>query len=60
MPSNSSTDRILQAATQLTHAINNPSPPTPFEHVGDAEIVALNKLAEIFNKKAQHNTTTET
>ena len=33
MPTNSSTDRILEAAKQLTYALNNPSPPTPFKLV---------------------------
>ena len=53
MPTNSSTDNLLRAETQLTHALNNPSPPVPFEHVGDEEVIALNKLAAIFQKKAQ-------
>ena len=59
MPSNSSTGRILQAATQLTHALSNSYPPTPFEHVGDAETITLTKITRIFNKKAQSNITTE-
>ena len=50
LPANSSADRILDAAKQLTHALNNPLPPTPFEHIGDEEVMALKKLAEIFNK----------
>lgn len=52
MPTNSSTDRILQAATQLTFAINNPAPPAPFEHIGDKEVTALKKLASIFQKES--------
>ena len=52
MPTNSSTDRILEAATQLTHALNNLSPPVPFEYVGEKEVNALKKLANIFQKKA--------
>ena len=57
MPANSSTDRILQAAKQLTHAPKNPAPETPFEHVGDEEAQASNKLATIFQNKAEaaHN-----
>ena len=60
MPTNSSTDRILQAAKQLTHALKNPAPETPFEHVGDEEVQALNKLATIFQNKAEatHNENT--
>ena len=53
MPTDSSTDRISQAAKQLTHALQNPAPSTPFEHVGNDEVVALNKLADIFQHKAE-------
>ena len=59
MPSNSSTDRIIEAAKQLTEAINNPAPPVPFEYVGDEETVALKKLAAIFSKKINKNNITE-
>lgn len=45
MPKNSSADRILEAAKQLTHALNNPTPSVPFEHVGDEDVTDLRKLA---------------
>ena len=53
MPTNSSTDRLLQAAKDLTHAINNPTPSTPFEHIGNKETTSLKKLAKIFQNKIQ-------
>ena len=52
MSTNLSTDRIWEAATQLTHALQNPSPPVPFEHVGNKDMCALHKLASIFQKRA--------
>ena len=65
MPHNSSADRILEAAKQLTHALNNPAPAVPFEHVGDKDVTDLQKLAEIFSRKAtqqveQRNNTNNT
>lgn len=59
MSTNSSTDRILQAAKQLIHALKNPTPTTPFEHVGDKEVKALNKLASIFHHKAEEAQTAD-
>ena len=53
MPTNSSADRIIQSAKQLIHALNNPSPATPFEHVGDEDVSDLKKIAKIFEKKAE-------
>ena len=60
IPSNSSTDRMIYAARQLTQALNNPSPPVPYKHVGDEETTALTKLAEIFNKRANNRNTAQT
>ena len=53
MPSNSSTDRMVAAARQLTEALNNPAPPVPYEYVGDEETMALKKLATIFTKRIE-------
>ena len=52
-------DRMIYAARQLTQALNNPSPPVPYEHVGDEETTALTKLAEIFNKRANNRDTAQ-
>ena len=52
MPDNSSTDKIVEASRQLTHALNNPFPQTPFEYIGDEEVTALKRLSEIFNEVA--------
>ena len=48
MPKNSSKDRILNAARQLAHVLQNPANETPFEHAGDKNVIALKKLANVF------------
>lgn len=52
LPHNSSKDRAIQAAQELTQALLNPAPATPFEHVGDSNLIALKKLANIFQQQA--------
>ena len=54
IPNNSSTDGMIYAAKQLTEDLNNPSPPVPYEHVGDEETTALTKLVEIFSRRANN------
>lgn len=53
MSKNSSADRILEAAKQFTHVLNNPTPSVPFEHVGDEDVTNLRKLSQIFSKKSK-------
>ena len=52
MPDNYPTDRIVNVAKQLTHALNHLLPATPFEHVGEEDIMALKRLANIFDKRS--------
>ena len=62
MPQNSSRDQIIQAAKDLTHALNNPSPEAPFHHVGSQEKIALKQIAEILlpkNKESQNKNTND-
>ena len=54
MPNNNSKNQIIEAATQLTHTIQNPIPEIPFHHVGDDNIIALKKLADIFKISTEH------
>jgi hypothetical protein len=48
MPQLSSTDKLLMAAKDMTDALQNPHPEVPFARVGDATILALANLAEVF------------
>jgi hypothetical protein len=49
---------VTQAAEDLTHALLNPKPAGPFCQVGDEQVIALRKLANIFvsAKRKQANT----
>jgi hypothetical protein len=53
MPQLSSTDRLIMSDNDMPNALKNPHPEVPFSHIGDATIVALTKLAEIFKNKFQ-------
>ena len=45
----SSTENTTIAARELTHALQNPTPATPFSNIGEKQIEALHQLAEIFS-----------
>jgi hypothetical protein len=51
MPQLFSTDRLLMAAKDMTHALQNPHPEVPFARVGDDTISGLAELAAIFKLK---------
>jgi hypothetical protein len=53
MPKLSSTDRLLMAPNNMTHALQNPHPAVPFACVRDDTISALADLAAIFKLKLQ-------
>jgi hypothetical protein len=48
LPFPSTRELLTQAATQLTHALLNPKPAGPFCQVGDEQMLALQRLAAIF------------
>eukprot|EP00957_Ditylum_brightwellii_P140695 10717480-Ditylum_brightwellii.AAC.1 len=48
MPKTASKDASTHAALDLIHALQNPTPATPFNQVGQKQMDALRKLAEIF------------
>ena len=48
MPKTSSADAATQAALDLIHALENPSPAAPFATIGNAQLHAIRKLADIF------------
>ena len=50
MPKTSSTDMAIKAASELTHALQNPIPASPFHKFGDETLRALDLLGEIFSK----------
>jgi hypothetical protein len=52
MPKTSSADAAIQAALQLTHALQNPAPAAPFAQIGHEQITALQQLAAIFTTSA--------
>jgi len=52
MPTTDSVNQIYQSAKDLTMALQNPMPATPFLNFGDATLNALKKLADIFDKSA--------
>ena len=49
MPFRSSAENATIAATELIHALCNPAPAAPYAHIGDAQMQALDQLAEIFH-----------
>jgi hypothetical protein len=49
-------DQATKAATELTRALLNPQPAAPFYQVGDAQTLALKRLAAIFEGATQHRT----
>jgi hypothetical protein len=48
LPSPSSIELATQAASDLTHALLNPQPASPFCQVSDKQAIALRRLANIF------------
>ena len=48
MPTTSSADAAIEAAKELTAALANPHPRSPFAPIGNAQIQALKQLADIF------------
>ena len=48
MPKTSSADAAREAASNLTHALLNPTPATPFLALGESQLHALRQLARIF------------
>jgi hypothetical protein len=56
LPFPSSHELATQAAADLTHALLNPQPAGPFCHVGDEQVIALRRLANIFVSAKKRNT----
>jgi hypothetical protein len=57
MPQLSSTDRLIMAAKDMMHALQNPHPEVPFAHVRYDTISALAELATIFKLKLRQTPT---
>jgi hypothetical protein len=56
LPFPSSHDLETQAAADLTHALLNPQPAGPICQVGDEQVIALKRLANIFVSAKTRNT----
>jgi hypothetical protein len=54
IPFPSSADLATKAAAELTHALLNLQPAGPFWQVGDEQVIALRKLATIFEASNPH------
>ena len=46
----SSAENATIAATELIHALRNLAPEAPYAHIGNAQMQALEKLAEILQR----------
>ena len=55
MPYISSAENAIIAARKLTHALQNPSPASPFSNVGDKQMGALHQLDKIFQQSVNEN-----
>jgi hypothetical protein len=55
MPKTASIDAVLAAARELTEALRNPAPATPFAGIDDTKLAALHKLAAIFQPPTTNN-----
>ena len=58
MPYRSSTESATIAAHELTHALQNPTPASPFSNIGDKQIEALHQLAELFQQAVKKSDNT--
>jgi hypothetical protein len=56
MPKTSSADAAIFAANDLIHALQNPSPATPFAQLGSDQLNALQQLADILDTTINHPT----
>ena len=50
IPYRSSTENATIAARELTHALQNHSPASPFSNIGDKQMEALHQLAKKFQQ----------
>ena len=50
LPYNSSSENVIIAAHKLVHDLNNPAPQAPFSNIGNSQMVAIEKLTDIFYK----------
>ena len=50
MPFRSLTENATIAATELIHALRNPTPEAPYAHIGDVQVQALEQLDENFQR----------
>ena len=54
LPYNYFSENVIIAAHKLSHALKNPAPQAPFSKFGDSQMVAIEKLLDIFPKLADN------
>ena len=47
---NSSLENVIIVLHELSHALKKPAPQAPFSNIGDSQMVAIEKLSQIFSK----------
>ena len=58
MPYRSSTENATIIARELMHALQNPTPASPFSNIGDKQMEALHQLAKLFQQAVTKNNNT--
>ena len=58
MPYRSSTENANHVARELTHALQNPTPASPFLNIGEKQMEALHQLAKTFPQAVTKNKNT--
>ena len=54
LPYNSSSENVIIAAYELSHALKKPAPQAQFSNIGDSKMVAIEQLFQIFSKVADN------
>ena len=53
MPFPSSAEQATNAAKELSHALQHPTPAAPFANIGDATLAAINQLSTVLTNNIQ-------
>ena len=54
LPYNPSSENVIIVARKLSHALKDPAPQEPFSNIDDSQMVAIEKLLDIFSKVADN------
>ena len=50
LPSKYFSENVIIVAHELSHALKKPAPQAPFANISDPQMVAIEKLSDIFSK----------